>query len=398
MGFLNFLTSISCFFLLLFSVHLFFAKQGNRMLNTLLSVIFFSRFGQLFVLLLINSKEHVLFPFFHQVFTPFYYASSACFYLYITSLVNGRKKLGKFEWLHFIPVALAIAHVIPWPFIPEINWNAIALEIVSNKQLFITERSGLFPDYFYYIGRPALVLGYLAATWYVVIKSGVLQQKRAGDPAKKWVLFFLRAGTFFQLIAFLPMLSSNLNSPVISSSFFIAGCLVLLAIMVFVLHNPKVFYGYLFVSVDWNMPAHQSKSIAVVAEPPCPTVASTVKRVNLLPGQLSAYADSMKSFMKDQQPYLTPDFQIVDLAGELNMPVHHCSFVVNNVFDKNFRDWINGYRISYFMEQYPLKSHKKTIEAMAHEAGFKSLATFYNAFKKETSLMPKAYFSQKKGA
>lgn len=35
-----------------------------------------------------------------------------------------------------------------------------------------------------------------------------------------------------------------------------------------------------------------------------------------------------------------------------------------------------------------------TIEAIAYESGFKSLTTFYNAFKKETGLMPKAFFLQ----
>ncbi|MNV63201.1 transcriptional activator FtrA [compost metagenome] len=97
-----------------------------------------------------------------------------------------------------------------------------------------------------------------------------------------------------------------------------------------------------------------------------------------------------------KQPYLLESFQIVDLAGELNIPVHHCSFVLNNLIGKNFRDWINEYRINSFMEQYPLKAERMTIESVAHECGFKSIATFYNAFKKETGLMPTAYFSRKK--
>jgi len=102
--------------------------------------------------------------------------------------------------------------------------------------------------------------------------------------------------------------------------------------------------------------------------------------------------------MENNKPYLMADFQIVDLATAVDIPVHHCSFIVNNHIGKNFRDWINGYRVSHFMEQYPLKSEKMTIEAIAYESGFKSLGTFYNAFKKEARLMPKAYFSQKKGS
>nr|WP_162988883.1 helix-turn-helix domain-containing protein [Pedobacter schmidteae] len=358
--------------------------------------MFFSRFGQLLVLLLVNSKHHNLFPFFHQLFTPFYYASSACFFLYITSLVNGRERLEKNEWLHFVPLGLAIIHVVLWPFVPPINWNVIALDLTHNKQLFISERSGLFPAYFYYLGRPALVLGYLVATWYVVVKSGIFRERKASAGGKKWVLFFLKVGTFFQLISFLPMMSDGLDNPVISSSIFALSCMVLLVIMIFVLHNPGVLYGYLFVAVDWNSPADRSENIRVIPTPEPSVAAPAVKRINLLPDQLSAYAESMKSFMEEKKTYLEPDFQIVDLALALNVPVHHCSFVLNNLIGKNFRDWINGYRIRYFIGQYPLKSEKMIIEAIARESGFKSQRTFYNAFKKETGLMPKVYFSGEK--
>lgn len=396
MGFLNFLTSISCFFLLLFSLHLFFAKQGNRMLNCLLSVIFFSRFGQMLVLLMVNSRGYAIFPFFHQFFTPFYYAAPACFYLYITSLVSGRKYLGKFEWLHFVPVLLAVVHVVPWPFSPPSDWNGIAAQITGNKQLFITARSGLLPAYFYYIGRPVLLVGYLIATWAAVLTSKIIPPKKSKDPGRKWMFFFLRAATFFQLISFLPLISSNMNKPLVSSAIVMLGCLVLLLIMVFVLHNPKVFYGYLFVAVDWSAHSDDQKKPLVILETPCAAPALPGKRGNLLPEHSSTYCDAMKAFMEDKKPYLQHGFQIVDLAGELDIPVHHCSFVINNVIGKNFRDWINAYRIKFFIEQYPLKSDKMTVEAIAYESGFKSLATFYNAFKKETDLMPKVYFSDKK--
>ncbi|RZK61204.1 MAG: AraC family transcriptional regulator [Pedobacter sp.] len=56
---------------------------------------------------------------------------------------------------------------------------------------------------------------------------------------------------------------------------------------------------------------------------------------------------------------------------------------------------MNGYRVSHFLLHYPLQSEKMTIEAIAQESGFKNQATFYNAFKKEKGLMPKAYFQKK---
>jgi AraC-like DNA-binding protein len=262
----------------------------------------------------------------------------------------------------------------------------IAIQISKNKQLFITERSGLFPAYFYYLSRPALVLGYLIAAWIAVLSSRTLAQKSADDMGRKWIFFFLIAATFFRLIGFLPLLLENMDSPFKSSYFLIISCLTLLVMLVFILHKPNFFYSYLFVAVDWN---GNTKEVSDAVLSP-----SLAKRVNLLPEQLTLYAHSMQEFMELKQPFLNPDFQIVDLARELNLPVHHCSFVVNHTIGKNFRDWINGYRVRFFLVEYPMKANKMTIEAIASDSGFKTLTTFYNAFKKETGLMPTAYFAQ----
>jgi AraC-like DNA-binding protein len=393
MGVLGFISSVSCFFLLLLSLHLFFAKRGVKLLNRLLSVIFISRFGQVLVFLVVSSNEKAIYPLFCQLFIPVYYAAPACFYLYATGFVAGRTQLQKFEWFHFIPFFLAIIHILPWPFSPTVEWDAIVAQILENKQLFITEPSGLFPSWFYYLGRPFLLLAYLAATWVTVLKSKVIDEKISAD-GKKWIFFFLRVATFFQLTSFFPLVIWNSEEPLFNALFILLNCVVLLVIVIFVMHQPKLFYGYLFVAVDME----DNKTVVDynregIKKLPKPVVSA--KKVNLMPDQLSAYSDLMKSFMESKKPYLQPNFQIVDLANEINIPVHQCSFVINNFLKRNFRDWINSYRIDFFINQYPLKSNRMTIEAVAYESGFKSLTTFYNAFKKETGLMPKAFFSLK---
>ncbi|MDR6785363.1 helix-turn-helix domain-containing protein [Pedobacter africanus] len=311
--------------------------------------------------------------------------------------ISDDKRLSVLEWLHFIPVVLFIIHVLPLGFGPFIDWDSILKQITNNKQLFITERSGLLPAYFYYIGRPLLVLGYLAAAWCVVLRSAKLKAVKDEDPGKRWILILIRAATFFQLISFIPLISGGLQPAHPNSVYVIIGCLVMLFVMVFVLHRPEIFYRYLFMPADSGLAKVEdikTQQAELVTVPASPT-----KKTNLLPAELcSEYARMMQAFMENNKAYLIADFQIVDLATAVDIPVHHCSFIVNNHIGKNFRDWINGYRVRHFMEQYPLKSEKMTIEAIAQESGFKSLSTFYNAFKKETGLMPKAYFSQKKGS
>ncbi|NQX43191.1 AraC family transcriptional regulator [Pedobacter steynii] len=390
-----FFASISCFFLLLFSLHLFCAKRGIRLLNYLLALLFFSKFGQVLIALLMYSDQKAIYPAIYQLFTPLSYIAPACFYLYTTNFIPGNQQLSKGQWLHFIPVVFAFAHL--FSDVP-INWTLIANQIAENGQLFSTERTGLFPAVFFILVKPGLVIIYLALTWYAVLKSKVLD-KNAKHPGRNWLLLFLKGGTFFQLTGFLPLvfqnlnLNLNMNLPDRHASFLLLNSIAFLMIITYVLNHPRLFYGYLFVSVNLDM---GQTDIGKEIRREVPTVTNTIKKVSLLPDQLINYSNAMKEVMETKKPYLLESFQIVDLAGALNIPVHHCSFVLNNLIGKNFRDWINEYRINSFLEQYPLKAQRMTIESIAHECGFKSVATFYNAFKKETGIMPTVYFSQKK--
>jgi len=387
-----FFTSICCFFLLLFSLHLFFAKRGIRLLNYLLALLLFSSFGQVLISLMIHSDHKASYPVLYQLFTPLWYISPACFYLYTTNFIQGGQQLRRLQWLHFIPAILALIHLSPWNLAFPINWTLIATQIEENRQLFITERTGLFSAAFCTILKSVLVIVYLSYTWYAVLKSEILD-KKTGHTGRNWLLFFLKTATFFQLAAFLPLLCRTVDIPYSNTLFITANGTILLIIMIFVLHQPRLFYGYLFVSVNLDK---EQKEIQKEIKRETPVMINTIKKISLLPHQLDNYSNAMKEVMETKKPYLLEDFQIVDLAGTLNIPVHHCSFVLNNLIGKNFRDWINEYRIHSFLEQYPLKAQRMTIESIAHECGFKSVATFYNAFKKETGIMPTAYFSQKK--
>ncbi|ALL06128.1 hypothetical protein AQ505_11870 [Pedobacter sp. PACM 27299] len=388
-------------------MHLFLAKQGNKLLNYLLAILLFSKFGQVFISLLIHSEQQQLFPNLYQFFTPFWYISPACFYLYTTSFIHENSRLSKVQWLHLVPAVFAIVHVFPWGQNTTTNWSSVAIQIEGKKQLFITESTGLFSAAFYYLGKPALTIIYLILTWYVVLKSKIFHTDQ-NCPRKKWLLFFLMVGTFFQLISFLPLLFWNMSQPDISRSFMLMSGVVFLSIMIFIFHHPKLLYGYLFVSVslDTVIPVRKETAEAKINEEleiereekvkTAKPETIQLKKISLLPDQLLQYSNAMREVMDIEKPYLMEDFQIIDLAGKLNIPVHHCSFILNNLVGKNFREWINEYRIQFFMDQYPIKAERMKIGSIARECGFKSTATFYNAFKKETGLMPTVYFAQKK--
>jgi len=303
------------------------------------------------------------------------------------------------ERLHFIPALLAVIHVIPWHLSVMPDWNLVGTQLAQKGYFFLNVKTGLFPPYFHYIFRPLMVICYLCASWIAVIRLKNKPQHFFDSEGRKWIIFFLRIGTFFQVFGLVPFMLKYLNIPYVNTYFIVLNCLALLLILWYTLHKPYIFYGYLLVAVNWTKKPEAGENstddllVPLKTENLIPSP-SKAKKFNLLDEQLADYALAMKEIMEREQLYLLHDFQIMDLAAKLNLPIHHCSFVINKHIGKNFRDWINGYRIDHFLKQYPLKSDKITIEAMASEAGFKSHATFYNAFKKETGLMPTAYFAQ----
>lgn len=407
MSILNFLVSITCFFLFLFSVHLFFAESKNKIQNRLLSVLLFTRAGHILVSLLMGSNQYKLSFILFQGFTPLYFAAPAVFYLYTTGFLSERP-LSKVKWLHFIPALAALVHVIPWPGTENVNWQLLIRQFNEYGYFSLKAKSGIFPPYFHYLFRPLLTITYLLLLWMAVLKSKVLKQSSIDNPKRNWISFILWVATFFQLTGLTRIILSLCDVPLSNPLFISINCAVLLGVLLYALHKPQIFYGSLLVAIDWKKiefpPGHDVKRQSEILERDVsqqeehtrkqPGILPTsFKRIKITEGQLEAYIILMKNVMEKECLFLNPNFQIVDLASKINVPIHQCSFIINSHLGKNFRDWINGYRIGYFLKQYPILKSKMTILAIAQEAGFKNQATFYNAFRKEKGIMPTSYIA-----
>jgi AraC-like DNA-binding protein len=74
---------------------------------------------------------------------------------------------------------------------------------------------------------------------------------------------------------------------------------------------------------------------------------------------------------------------------------HQISQVINDVFNKNFYEFVNAYRVN---EAIRILNNRKyinyTYSAIGFEAGFNSKSAFYNSFKRETGKTPAQYRSE----
>lgn len=103
----------------------------------------------------------------------------------------------------------------------------------------------------------------------------------------------------------------------------------------------------------------------------------------------------LNSIMENGKPYSDMDFNLTKLS-ELSKISSHCiSETLNGLMEQSFNDYVNNYRVEEFKQLAVKKEFKNyTILALAHEAGFKSKATFNAAFKKFTGETPSQFIKK----
>lgn len=105
------------------------------------------------------------------------------------------------------------------------------------------------------------------------------------------------------------------------------------------------------------------------------------------------WLDKLNTLMQLKKPYRQPDLSVSDLAEMLGARAHVLSRVINDHHHKNFRDFVNSYRVEEFIELVNTAQYKHyTFLALAQEVGFNSKSTFNLAFKKLTQQNPREYF------
>ncbi|WP_158607142.1 helix-turn-helix domain-containing protein [Pontibacter oryzae] len=102
--------------------------------------------------------------------------------------------------------------------------------------------------------------------------------------------------------------------------------------------------------------------------------------------------DEIDTLMHKEKLYQDPDLNLNLLADKIRLPPRELSEMLNQQFGENFNSFVNRYRVMSFIEMLKQNdANLYTIEGLALEAGFKSKASFYRAFKKETGHTPLQY-------
>jgi AraC-like DNA-binding protein len=395
---INFFISGGSFMFLFFAIYSIVNKQGNRLINTLFGLAFLSRFIQIAVFYLSNSGDIEDLYWVNPINNAMQLLSPVFLYLYITHFTRDLSKLNYNHFFHFIPGILMVCDAFFW-FSADKQMVLLTLKAsVQQNPAFITSPFSIVPEVWQHPLRRGLTLLYLLLIWYAVIKG---YKNRPWNIQKKWIYFISATLTINQILILIQyIVSINKVAGALSSAsdalFLLPIQIVVMMLMFGVLFSePRLLHGHILFSDNWKKSALASSVAEEIQTKTILKQEESTKKVLFDEDQAALYVEALTGLMEKKKPYLDPNYQISNLSSDLDIPVHHCSYVLNYHIGKPFRDWINGYRIRYFIKQVPRLNNTKTIEAIAIDSGFKNNTTFYNAFKKEKGQLPKEYIKER---
>lgn len=300
-------------------------------------------------------------------------------YFYTKSLLNNSFKISQRDYIHFVPAILyAIYSLI----------------------VFVADKLILDEFYFYADGRDKdlanwyQIAGLISMAFYLVLslryyfeyKKLVFDKVSYADKLLfKWIRNFMIA---FLGILILRVLFFILNPDwgEFGSQFwhYIAFSFIFYYIAI---------TGYSNVIKQTTLSSEKLKLINVFDEEN--SVSKTEPKANLTELNVSKWKDKLSTLMIEKHLFENPCLTLTDVASELDTTSKTISSVVNSGFNMNFNDFVNHYRIEAIKDKLDKgEQTTSTLLGIAFDCGFNSKATFNRAFKKSTSLSPKAYLEE----
>jgi AraC-like DNA-binding protein len=103
----------------------------------------------------------------------------------------------------------------------------------------------------------------------------------------------------------------------------------------------------------------------------------------------------LKKKLEGERLYLDSKMSLVALSEAIGTSTNNLSWLLNNVYEKKFYEFVNEYRVKAFLELIQQDKHKtNTLYALARDVGFNSKSTFNKAFKTITNQTPTGYIKQ----
>jgi AraC-like DNA-binding protein len=331
-------------------------------------------------------------------FTPLYLLLGPLFYFYVRGLLIDDHKLGKWDWLHFIPSILFFINITPYFFNTWDHKLIYATNVIKDPHNLLSIDYLFMPSTISFLTRPIIAFFYVIAS-VVIIFRRKLNENYDTIQSKliiKWLAFFIVISTVlylgFLLFSFSAFyidalkVQSRQGDIILYST--IGGLLLLNLSLLFF---PNILYGLpqldYAIATKQNLKLEEELGIAEDIKKQTRSFEISSEKLNLLKLKVDKYIE--------QKPYLNPDFNLTVMSIDTDIPVHHLSYFFNEHLKVNFNTWKNDLKIAYVLDLIRNGSGEiLTLDALAKQAGFGSRTSFFNSFKQKMGITPSEYLNQ----
>ena len=379
------LTIISLLVLMVMTYYNWLANKNIIFLSLYLAL--FTTYGLTHYWMTVDVEPRLAAIFFNH-FTPLYLLVGPLLYFYVKGVLSDELVFKRTDFIHLIPGIIQLVAVAPYIFTVPFEAKVEMLQgLIENPTLATKIRfNWVFTNEQNALIRLGLLLGYILATARLLLKH--LNQNNIPISIKlqrsvvlRWLIYLhLSTLTLISLYVFFLFSFAKENSFIDTQ---LATTIQTLLAVFLVINNLSLL---LFPELLFGIPIfRRADSIKVVLDTPDNRASVRFKDE----AYFQDLGNRFMSYMEAEKPYLSKSFNLGQAAQSLEVPQHHLTLCIREVYDDNFSGIRNTFRVKYAHSLLKSGSHsQKTIDAISDESGFSSRTSFYKAFDREFGMSP----------
>lgn len=335
---------------------------------------------------------------FYNHFTPLMLLLGPLLFFYVRGTLDDSSVLKNSDVFHFIPAVIHLVGIVPYSLQDFSKKLEIASMIINDIDTIIGVQANiLYNASISFIIRPVLLLAYILACMYLIWKRFSVSNFDYNIPKRQLLVSFrwliiLIVSLFFIVIEFLIITFNSIqhkpsiglvNSYPLYILSGVAYCIMSFSLLLF----PNILYGFpkRIVTKKEIKKIKKQKQI--------PELQDEVLE-NIDEDPFFDLSVSIKEYLVREKPFLSADFSISDIALALKVPQNHVAYCINTIMQTKFATLKSDLRIDYAADLLLENVNDSfTIEGIAQQSGFKTRASFYNAFKERVGVTPTEFIA-----
>ncbi|MEM9078553.1 MAG: AraC family transcriptional regulator [Bacteroidota bacterium] len=298
---------------------------------------------------------------------PFIFLYGPLGYIYLKRLLEKGSEKYRLHWVHYIPALIYLAYLV--------YLNVLPTEVFANKwsggdlgvPFFLAELLALVHNciFWYFCGQ--LIFNYHQRE---TSQLSFVQQTTSFIRAIHILVGFI---LFLWMLSFLNGYYLKFGFWYINYDMVWIGIPVLIYIVgYYALRQPEIFRIQIDTKIDKG-----------------------IIKQRLPESEIEILKSKLEGLIETEKVYLKNELTLTDLSQELDTTTNNLSWLLNNIYQSNFYEFINKYRIEAFLKKIRNNEHAtRTLLSLSLEVGFNSKSTFNKAFKSVLNDTPSNYIKK----